>query len=49
MLDRLMPQMAEREGITEALKEQNQMAWVQAMNSIQKRTEEVVLRNLINT
>ena len=34
MLDRLMTQMAKREGVTDALKAQNQMAWVQRMNSI---------------
>ena len=47
MLDQLMTQMAEREGITEALKEQNQMAWVQRMNSIRHRAEEIVHQKLI--
>ena len=47
MLDQLMTQMAEREGITEALKEQNQMAWVQAMNSIRNRAEEIVHQEMI--
>ena len=47
MLDQLMTQMAEREGITEALKEQNQMAWVQAMNSIRNRAEEIVCQDII--
>ena len=47
MLDRLMTQMAEREGITEVLKAQNQMAWVQAMNSIRNRAEEIVHQELI--
>ena len=45
--DRLMEQMAEREGITEQLKTSNQMAWVGAMNSIRKRAEEVVYKELI--
>ena len=47
MFDRLMEQMAEREGITEQLKTSNQMAWVGAMNSIRKRAEEVVYKELI--
>ena len=49
MLDRLMTQMAEREGVTEALKAQNQMAWVQRMNSIHHRASEIVLQELIDT
>ncbi len=47
MLDRLMLQMAEREGVTEALKEKNQMLWVQCMNSIRQRAEEIVFTELI--
>ena len=47
MLDRLIAQMAEREGITEALKASNQMAWVQAMNSIRNRAEEIIWKDLI--
>ena len=35
------------EGVTEALKESDPMAWVSAMNSIQNRAEEIVLRELI--
>lgn len=46
MMDRLMTQMAEREGITEALKEENQMEWVRRMNSIRSRTEEIVWAEL---
>ena len=49
MLDRLMTQMAEREGVTEALKAQDQMAWVQRMNSIYHRATELVLQELIDT
>lgn len=48
MLDRLMTQMAEREGVTEALKAQNQMAWAQRMNSIRHRVEETVRKDLID-
>ena len=42
MLDQLMTQMAEREGITEELKAQDQIAWVQRMNNIRHRAEEFV-------
>ena len=47
MLDRLMIQMVEREGVTEQLKAENQMAWVQHMNSIRRRAEELVRKDLI--
>ena len=47
MLDRLMMQMAEHEGITEALKAQDQMAWVQRMNNIRHRAEELACQKLI--
>jgi hypothetical protein len=42
-------QMAEREGVDEALKERDQLGWVQSMNSIRNRAEEIVLHNLIYT
>ena len=47
MTELLMAQMAEREGVTEQLKAEDQMAWVQAMNSIRSRAEEIVLAELI--
>ena len=47
MLSRLEKQMAEREGVTEQLKARDQMAWVQAKNSIRNRAEEVVLSEVI--
>ena len=47
MTELLMTQMAEREGVTEQLKAEDQMAWVQAMNSIRNRAEEIVLAELI--
>lgn len=43
----LTKQMAEREGVTEQLKAQEQMLWVQRMNNIRGRTMEVVNRDLI--
>ena len=49
MLDRLMTQMAEQEGVTEALKSQDQMTWVQRMNSLLHRAEEIVRQELIYT
>ena len=47
MLSQLEKQIAEREGVTEQLKARDQMAWVQAMNSIRIRAEEVVYKELI--
>ena len=47
MLERLTAQMAQTEGVTEALKARDQMAWVRAMNSIKNRAEEIVLNDLI--
>ena len=43
----LVKQLAAREGVTEKLKAQNQMLWVQQMNNIQNRAMEVVNNNLI--
>jgi len=39
--------MAEREGVTEALKAADQLEWVRRMNSIHNRAEESVLRELV--
>lgn len=46
-LSLLIQQMKEREGVTEQLKEKNQMAWVGAMNSIRNRAEEIVKYEMI--
>ncbi len=46
-LDRLMTQMVEREGLTETMKADNQMEWVQRMNSIRSRAEEYIRAELI--
>ena len=43
----LTKQMAEREGVTEQLKAQDQMLWVQRMNNIRNRTMEIVNHELI--
>ena len=47
MMDRLTTQLAAHEGITESLKAADQMAWVQKMNSARKRSEEMVIHELI--
>ena len=49
MLERLIGQMARQEGITEGLKATDQMKWVQRMNSIRNRAEEIVKQEIINT
>ena len=38
----LIKQMAEQEGVNEVLKEQNQMEWIQRMNNILNRVEEII-------
>ena len=43
----IIRQMQEEESVNDELKENNQMAWVQAMNSIYNRAEEIVLNELI--
>ena len=35
------------EDVTDELKEQNQMAWIQAMNNIYNRAEEIVIHELV--
>lgn len=47
MTELLMTQMTEQEGVTEQLRAADQMAWVQSMNSIRSRAEEIVLAELI--
>ena len=47
MLFRLVKQMAEREGVTEQLKADNQMEWVARMNNIRSRATEIVNTDLI--
>ena len=46
-MDRLIGQMKEREGVTEALKAAEPMRWVGAMNNIRNRAEEIVLREVV--
>ena len=47
MFSLLVKQMAERDGVTEQLKAENQMAWVGRMNNIRSRAAEIVNNNLI--
>ena len=47
MADRLTAQLSRSEGLTEALKVQDQMEWVRRMNSIQARVRELVNHELI--
>ncbi len=47
MCEELMKRFARLEGITEKLKAEDQMKWVQAMNSIKNRVEEIVYREFI--
>lgn len=47
MFFRLVKQMAEREGVTEQLKVENQMEWVGRMNNIRNRAMEIVNEEII--
>ena len=47
MFSRLVKQMVETEGITEKLKAENQMEWVQKMNNIRSRVAEIVSAKII--
>ena len=46
-LQLIIRQMQEADSVNDELKEDNQMAWVQAMNSIHNRAEEIVLHELV--
>ncbi len=47
VLNRLIPQMAEREGVTEELKAADQMEWVRRMNGIKSRAEEILYHDYV--
>ena len=49
MFFRLVKQLAEKEGVTEQLKAENQMLWVKRMNNIRNRATEIVNAELIYT
>ena len=42
LFDRLMTQLIKKEGISEQLKEHDQIAWVRAMNTVHNTAEEIV-------
>lgn len=46
-METLIEQMKTAEGVTESLKANDPMAWVQRMNSIQARAEEIIVEKLI--
>ena len=47
MFSQLVKLLAEAEGVTEALKAENQMLWVQKMNNLRNTAMEIVLNELI--
>ena len=47
MYQLLVKQLAEKEGVTEQLKAENPILWVQQMNNIQNRAREIVNAELI--
>lgn len=47
MLDRIVEQLKETQGVTEQLKAENQMLWVGRMNNIRMCAEEVVVREVV--
>ena len=47
MYDLLIEQMKAAEGVTEELKEENQMEWVQRMGNIEARAREIVCEELV--
>ena len=47
MYDTLIEQMKEAEGVTEQLKEENQLEWIQRIGNIQQRATEVVSNGII--
>ena len=49
MEERIIRQMAEQQGVTEALKAQDQMLWVARMNNVRNAAREIVCEELIYT
>ena len=47
MVERLISELAEKQGVSEALKAQSQMQWVMAMNNIKLTAEEIVRNELL--
>ena len=49
MEERLIQELAEKEGITEQLKADDMMLWVRKMNNIRNRVREIVFNEVIYT
>ncbi len=47
MLDQIVEQMKDKQGVTEQLKAENQMLWVGKMNNIIACAEEIVAREVV--
>lgn len=47
MYDALVKKLAKQEGITEKLKTENQMLWVQRMNNIANRAREIIYKETL--
>lgn len=48
-MDTLVKQMMASEGVTEGLKEANQMEWVQRINNIRNRAEDIILQEIVTS
>ena len=48
-LERIVSTLAESDGVTESLKEINQLEWVRKMNNIRTQAEEIISAELIYT
>ena len=46
-VEMLMERVAEKQGVTEELKAQDQMTWVRLMNNIKASAEEIILSDII--
>ena len=46
-LELIIEQMKAAEGVTESMKQNDQMAWIGAMNSIRNRAEEIIISEMI--
>ena len=47
LYDRLIKEFAEKQGVTEELKAENQMLWVQKMNNIANQVREIIFDDII--
>ncbi len=46
-MKRIIKELAEKENITEELKEKNHLEWARAMNNIKNRAEQIILKEII--